>query len=98
MSKGIQVSSHNLVPGDIIQIPENEVMPCDLILLNGSCIMNESMLTGESVPCIKNALPYNNIKYNANEDNKISTLFSGTKCLETRYYMKDKIPVLGLVT
>lgn len=50
--------------------------------------MNESMLTGESVPCIKNALPYNNSKYNANEDNKISTLFSGTKCLETRYYMK----------
>lgn len=51
----------------------------------GTCIMNESMLTGESVPCIKNALPYNNAKYNANEDNKISTLFSGTKCLETRY-------------
>ncbi len=35
MSKGKQVSSHSLVPGDIIQIPENEVMPCDLILLNG---------------------------------------------------------------
>lgn len=59
--------------------------------------MNESMLTGESIPCIKNALPYNAVKYNANEDNKISTLFSGTKCLETRYYMKDKIPILGII-
>ncbi len=31
--------------------------------------MNESMLTGESVPCIKNSLPYNSIKYNPNDGN-----------------------------
>lgn len=24
-------------------------MPCDIILLNGTAVMNESMLTGESV-------------------------------------------------
>lgn len=40
------VSSLELVPGDIIEVPENCVIPCDLILLNGSCIMNECMLTG----------------------------------------------------
>jgi len=28
-------SSANLVPGDIIEIPGNQIMPCDLILLNG---------------------------------------------------------------
>lgn len=45
-------------------------MPCDVILLNGSCVMNESMLTGESIPIIKSSLPYNNNKYNPNEDGK----------------------------
>jgi cation-transporting ATPase 13A3/4/5 len=51
------IESKELVPGDIIKIPENVLMPCDVLLLTGSCIMNESMLTGESVPVIKNAIP-----------------------------------------
>ena len=92
------VSSLNLVPGDIIEIPDGQIMPCDVILLNGSCVMNESMLTGESIPIIKSSLPYNSNKYSPNEDGKQSTLFAGTKCIETRYYLKGKIPVLGLVS
>lgn len=32
--------------------------------------MNESMLTGESIPVIKTSLTYNNFKYNPNEDGK----------------------------
>jgi len=53
-----EVDSTELVPGDIIEIPEMKNMPCDLVLLTGSCIVNESMLTGESIPVIKNSLPY----------------------------------------
>jgi cation-transporting ATPase 13A3/4/5 len=51
------VNSTTLVPEDIVEIDEMERIPCDLILMTGSCIVNESMLTGESVPMIKSALP-----------------------------------------
>ena len=48
-----KVSSDDLVPGDVIRVPENTLMPCDMILMTGTCIVNESMLTGESIPVIK---------------------------------------------
>lgn len=92
-----EVSSLELVPGDVIEIPDNTILPCDLILLNGSCIVNESMLTGESVPILKVPLPYNSLKFDAVEEHKNALLFSGTLCIETRYYQKEKFPVLGLV-
>uniref|UniRef100_A0A803Y7P4 ATPase 13A3 n=1 Tax=Meleagris gallopavo TaxID=9103 RepID=A0A803Y7P4_MELGA len=42
-----EILSTNLVPGDIMLIPSNgTIMPCDAVLLSGTCIVNESMLTG----------------------------------------------------
>ncbi|KAH8167765.1 hypothetical protein CIB48_g488 [Xylaria polymorpha] len=49
------VSSSDLVPGDVYEIsdPSLTQFPGDSILLSGDCIVNESMLTGESVPVSK---------------------------------------------
>ncbi|KAF3908733.1 hypothetical protein AA313_de0203996 [Arthrobotrys entomopaga] len=49
------VSSADLVPGDVYEVtdPSLTLFPCDSILLSGDCIVNESMLTGESVPVSK---------------------------------------------
>ena len=80
-NKLTEINSSELVPGDVIEIPENTAMPCDLILLTGSCIVNESMLTGESIPVIKNSLPFTNSdKFNSEADSKY-TLFGGTKVI-----------------
>ena len=82
----MQIESEGLVPGDVIVVPNNNIMPCDAILLSGTCIVNESMLTGESVPIIKN--PITNCKklydpYDFDKTQKC-TLFSETKVIQTR--------------
>lgn len=52
-----EVDSSQLLPGDIVVVPESRSLPCDLVLLTGSAIVNEAMLTGESVPVMKSSLP-----------------------------------------
>lgn len=53
-----EMDSDLLVPGDVIEIPKNGcVLQCDAVLIAGNCIVNESMLTGESVPVLKTPLP-----------------------------------------
>ncbi|KAF7797894.1 hypothetical protein EIP86_009100 [Pleurotus ostreatoroseus] len=52
---GKQCESTDLVPGDIVNLmdPPLSVFPADMFLLSGDTIVNESMLTGESVPVSK---------------------------------------------
>ncbi|KAJ6784857.1 hypothetical protein PWT90_00877 [Aphanocladium album] len=49
------VTSSDLVPGDVYELsdPNLSQFPSDSLLLSGDCIVNESMLTGESVPVSK---------------------------------------------
>ena len=91
-----QISSQALVPGDVLVVPNNCVMPCDMVLLTGSCIVNESMLTGESVPVIKNALQKVTQIYDPQVYDSIKkyTLFSGTKVIQTRGVGDQKVYAL----
>ncbi|KAI8324645.1 hypothetical protein GQ54DRAFT_249104, partial [Martensiomyces pterosporus] len=56
-----EASSGELVPGDIFDLsdPRISVLPCEAVVLEGDCIVNESMLTGESVPESKSPLEPN---------------------------------------
>jgi len=56
-------------------------MPCDAILLEGMAVMNESMLTGESVPVIKSDLPQSDWEIYSPSTHSKYTLFSGTEVI-----------------
>jgi len=49
-------------------------------LLTGSCIVNEAMLTGESIPVIKNSIPYNTDVFDPENDSKY-ILYGGTNVI-----------------
>ncbi|KAG1672905.1 putative cation-transporting ATPase 13A3 [Nymphon striatum] len=82
-----------VVPGDIIIIPEQGcVMCCDVVLLTGNCIVNESMLTGESVPVTKTPLTaQNENELYSPEIHRRHTLFCGTEIIQTRYYGQNQV-------
>ncbi|KAF5864980.1 hypothetical protein ETB97_005867 [Aspergillus alliaceus] len=86
------VPSRELVPGDVFEFsdPSLNQVPCDCILLSGDCIVNESMLTGESVPVSKTPLIDDALKYlNLNTPSVHPNiakhfLFGGTKVIRAR--------------
>ena len=48
-----------LVPGDVFSLlatKDNDIVPCDCLLLRGSAVVNEATLTGESIPQMKDAV------------------------------------------
>ena len=92
----VQKSSKELVPGDIFELQEEGMaMPCDCLLIQGTVIINEAMLTGESTPIIKSQIPQIKDQFNYDADKKYF-LFAGTKIIQKRSREKKKL--LGLVT
>jgi H+-transporting ATPase len=46
----IDAPAADLVPGDIVQVSLVDVIPADIVLVDGSLLVDQSMLTGESIP------------------------------------------------
>ncbi|CAG9121353.1 unnamed protein product [Plutella xylostella] len=94
------IMSDQLLPGDIVSITRSmneNLVPCDILLLRGSCIVDESMLTGESVPQMKEALE--NVKdlkqhLDPEGDGKLHMLYGGTKIVQ--HSSPGKISTSGL--
>ncbi|OQS03621.1 P-type ATPase (P-ATPase) Superfamily [Thraustotheca clavata] len=94
MRKWFEISSVELVPGDIVSVGKTKTLhfnqedetlsPCDLLLLQGTCIVNEAMLSGESIPLRKEMIQLGDFPSDThlNMDDvshKKHVIFGGTK-------------------
>ena len=75
----------SLVPNHaIVRTKPDSGIPCDMLLLRGTSIVNEAMLSGESTPLLKESveLRESTDKLDMNGADRNSVLFSGTKALQ----------------
>ena len=80
------------MPGDVIDLAYSDLatFPADIIMLSGDAIVNESMLTGESVPVSKSPIEAAIVKEISGVGGELPPslakhiVFSGTKVVRVR--------------
>uniref|UniRef100_A0A2I3H3J7 Cation-transporting ATPase n=1 Tax=Nomascus leucogenys TaxID=61853 RepID=A0A2I3H3J7_NOMLE len=101
---GVQeLESRVLVPGDLLILTGNKVlMPCDAVLIEGSCVVDEGMLTGESIPVTKTPLPKMDSslpwKTQSEADYKRHVLFCGTEVIQAKAARSGTVRAVVLQT
>lgn len=92
-----QIQTTEILPGDLVSITrtkEDSALPCDLLLLDGSAIVNEAMLSGESTPLLKESIKLRPAKEELQLDglDKNSVLHGGTMVLQVTKSDTSDIP------
>nr|XP_019578702.1 PREDICTED: probable cation-transporting ATPase 13A5 isoform X2 [Rhinolophus sinicus] len=97
-----ELESRLLVPGDILVLPGKFSLPCDAVLIDGSCVVNEGMLTGESIPVTKTPLPHmeNTMPWKSHslEDYRKHVLFCGTEVIQVKPSAQGPVRAVVLQT
>ena len=86
LKKFKNIESENVLPGDLVCIEADTKIVCDIILVEGSCLVDEAMLTGESIPVTKTSIK------DGQTLTSLNVLYAGSVCLLQR----DQV-VLGMV-
>lgn len=58
-NRWVEVTSDKLLPGDLLSVnrtKEDSGVACDILLVEGTAIVNEAMLSGESTPLLKESI------------------------------------------
>ena len=94
----IEIENKDLLPGDIVYLKINDIVPCDCIIIEGKCLVNQSNSTGNLDILKKESLINNNEEFNY-QSNKNNILLHGMKIIRTFSKLKEKyISVLCLNT
>ncbi|KAL4480550.1 hypothetical protein ABPG72_022305 [Tetrahymena utriculariae] len=84
------IDSRQIVFGDTVYLEEDHVAPCDLVIIEGSAIVNEAMLTGESIPVIKTHIENVDSLF---IENKQSIIYAGSKLLSQNHLRTQAIRI-----
>lgn len=76
------ISSIDVVPGDIVFLKDPIKIPFEGIILEGSALINECALTGESVPIVKKADSFERVCNKAVAIDKNAFVFEGTTIIQ----------------
>lgn len=86
-NKWIEITSDKLLPGDLVSVgrtKEDSGVACDMLLVEGSAIVNEAMLSGESTPLLKDSIQLRPADARLEPEglDKTAFLYGGTKVLQ----------------
>jgi manganese-transporting P-type ATPase len=98
-----EARSDQLLPGDLVSVgrtKEDSGVACDMLLVEGTAIVNEAMLSGESTPVLKDSIQLRpgDARIEPDSLDKNSFLFGGTKVLQVTHGITtddapDAVPV-----
>ncbi|MCJ1451057.1 hypothetical protein MMC28_001391 [Mycoblastus sanguinarius] len=82
-----QITSDKLLPGDLVSVgrtKEDSGVACDMLLVEGTAIVNEAMLSGESTPLLKDSIQLRpgDAAIEPEGLDKTAFLYGGTKVLQ----------------
>lgn len=85
--KWAEIQSDQLLPGDLVSVgrtKEDSGVACDMILISGTAIVNEAMLSGESTPLLKDSIALRPAEADIDIEglDKNAILYGGTKVLQ----------------
>ncbi|KAH8678586.1 hypothetical protein BGZ60DRAFT_401385 [Tricladium varicosporioides] len=87
LNQWVETQSDKLLPGDLVSVgrtKEDSGVACDMVLVEGSAIVNEAMLSGESTPLLKDSIQLRPSDANLEPEglDKNAFLYGGTKVLQ----------------
>ncbi|OBT43482.1 hypothetical protein VE00_06133 [Pseudogymnoascus sp. WSF 3629] len=94
-NKWVETESDKLLPGDLVSVgrtKEDSGVACDMLLVEGSAIVNEAMLSGESTPLLKDSVQLRPGDASIEPEglDKNSFLYGGTKVLQITHASVDE--------
>ncbi|KAI0110617.1 hypothetical protein F4776DRAFT_641778 [Hypoxylon sp. NC0597] len=95
LGKWTELQSDKLLPGDLVSVgrtKEDSGVACDMLLVEGTAIVNEAMLSGESTPLLKDSIQLRpaDAPIDAEGLDKNAFLWGGTKVLQITHGNPDE--------
>ncbi|UPL03706.1 hypothetical protein LCI18_014640 [Fusarium solani-melongenae] len=95
LGKWTEIQSDHLLPGDLVSVgrtKEDSGVACDMLLVEGTAIVNEAMLSGESTPLLKDSIQLrpSDVSLDTEGLDKNAFLWGGTKVLQVTHGNPDQ--------